>query len=47
MQEWIDQAIESGTLSLASLLAALFFMVGTTITTVILGGVADFIGQVA
>ena len=88
MQEWINQALESGTLSLAgllaafllglmssiacgfctlpvlgavvgysgtrkgnghraALLAALFFMVGTTIATVILGGVAGFIGQVA
>ncbi len=88
MQEWINQALESGTLSLAgllaafllglmssiacgfctlpvlgavvgysgtrkgngsraTLLAALFFMVGTTIATVILGGVAGFIGQVA
>ncbi len=88
MQEWINQALESGTLSLAgllaafllglissiasacctlpvlgavvgysgtrkgngrraTLLAALFFMVGTTIATVILGAVAGFIGQVA
>ncbi len=31
----------------ASLLAALFFMIGTIIATVILGGVAGFIGQVA
>lgn len=31
----------------ATLLAALFFMVGTTIATVILGAVAGFIGQVA
>ena len=31
----------------ASLLAALFFMLGTIIATVILGGVAGFIGEVA
>jgi len=31
----------------ASLLAALFFMIGTIIATVILGGVAGFIGEVA
>ena len=31
----------------ASLLAALFFMVGTIIATVILGGVAGFIGEIA
>jgi cytochrome c biogenesis protein CcdA len=31
----------------ASLLAALFFMIGTIIATVILGGVAGFIGQFA
>ena len=31
----------------ASLLAALFFMIGTIIATIILGGVAGFIGQVA
>ncbi|MHC5061329.1 MAG: cytochrome c biogenesis CcdA family protein [Planctomycetota bacterium] len=31
----------------ASLLGALFFMIGTIIATVILGGVAGFIGQVA
>jgi cytochrome c biogenesis protein CcdA len=31
----------------ASLLAAFFFMIGTIIATVILGGVAGFIGQVA
>jgi len=31
----------------ATLLAALFFMVGTTIATVILGAVAGFVGQVA
>lgn len=88
MQEWINQALESGTLSLAgllavfllglvssvasacctlpvlgavvgysgtrkgngrraTLLAALFFMMGTTIAIIILGGVAGFIGQVA
>ncbi len=88
MQEWINQAFESGAFSLAvpaaafllglvssiacacctlpvlgaivgysgvrkensrraTLLAALFFMLGTTIATVILGAVAGFIGQVA
>lgn len=88
MQEWINHALESGTLSLAgllaafllglvssvasacctlpvlgvvvgysgtrkgnsrraTLLAALFFMMGTTIAIIILGGVAGFIGQVA
>ncbi|MHC4462957.1 MAG: cytochrome c biogenesis CcdA family protein [Planctomycetota bacterium] len=88
MQEWINQALESGTFSLAGLLAAFllglissiacacctlpvlgavvgysgmqkrsghrvvllaafFFMLGTIIATVILGGVAGFIGQVA
>ncbi|MHC4424492.1 MAG: cytochrome c biogenesis CcdA family protein [Planctomycetota bacterium] len=31
----------------ANLLAALFFMLGTVIATIILGGVAGFIGQVA
>jgi cytochrome c biogenesis protein CcdA len=88
MQEWINQALESGTLSLAgllaafllglmssvacafctlpalgavvgysgtrkgkghraTLLAAFFFMLGTIIATVILGGVAGFVGHVA
>ena len=88
MQEWINQAIESGAFSLAvpaaafllglvssiacacctlpvlgaivgysgarkgdghrvALLAAVFFMIGTVIATVILGGVAGYISQVA
>lgn len=88
MQQWINQALESETLSLAgilaafllglmssvacafctlpvlgavvgysgtrkgnghraTLLAALFFMLGTIIATVVLGSVAGFIGQVA
>jgi len=88
LQEWINQALESGTFSFVGLLAAfllglissiacacctlpvlgavvgysgaqkrsdhrvvllaaLFFMVGTIVATVILGGVAGFIGQVA
>ncbi len=88
MQEWINQALESGAFTLAvpaaafllglvssiacacctlpvlgaivgysgtrkgdghraALLAALFLMLGTTIATVILGGVAGFLSQVA